>query len=139
MTEVRVNISSTPIDVTGHEEFVARPQCGAVVSFAGVVRDHDHGRGVMCLEYSAHPSAEDVLARISALAVSRWELGGIAITHRIGELAIGEPAFIVAVSSAHRGDAFEACRWLVDEAKLQLPVWKRQQFTDGTSEWVNCP
>lgn len=139
MTEVRVNISSTSIDVAGHEEFVARPDCGAVVSFAGVVRDHDDGRDVMSLEYSAHPSAKDVLARVCQDAVSRWQLGGIAITHRVGELAIGEPAFVVAVSSAHRTDAFEACRWLVDEAKLQLPVWKRQEFTDGTSEWVNCP
>ena len=139
MTDVRVDISSTPIEVTDHEDFVARTHCGAVVSLAGVVRDHDNGRNVMGLEYSAHPSAEEVLAQVVQLAVSRWRLGGIAVTHRVGELAIGEPAFIVAVSSAHRDEAFDACRWLVDETKLQLPVWKRQRFTDGTSEWVNCP
>ncbi|MGB3675966.1 MAG: molybdenum cofactor biosynthesis protein MoaE, partial [Candidatus Nanopelagicales bacterium] len=81
MTEVRADISSTPIEVTGHEEFVARPHCGAVVSFAGVVRDHDDGRNVMGLEYSAHPSAEEVLAQVVQLAVSRWRLGGIAVTH----------------------------------------------------------
>lgn len=139
MPEVTVDISETPIDVGVHEAVVTRADCGAVVSFAGVVRDHDEGRSVRCLEYSAHPSAIDVLARVARVAQSKWELGAIAMSHRVGQLAIGEPAFIVAVSSAHRGEAFEACRWLVDEAKEQLPVWKHQQFGDGTSEWVNCP
>lgn len=119
---------------------VARSAAGAVVSFSGVVRDHDGGRGVHALEYSSHPGAGDVITRVaSQVAAAHPEAYAMAVSHRIGPLAIGDSALACAVSAAHRAEAFAACAALVDEVKLQLPIWKRQQLADGSEEWVNCP
>ena len=114
------------------------PRAGALVTFAGVVRDHDHGRRVMNLRYEAHPDAGLVMADILAEARTRPGVIGAAARHRVGELRIGDLAFAAAVSAPHRGEAFAACSWLVDEVKARLPVWKLQRFADGTEEWVNC-
>ncbi len=111
---------------------------GAVVTFDGRVRDHDHGRPVTSLRYEAHPDAQTTLAQIADEAASRVGTVELAVAHRVGELALGDAAFCVAVSSAHRQAAFDTCRWLVDTVKARLPVWKLQTFGDGTSEWVNC-
>jgi molybdopterin synthase catalytic subunit len=110
-----------------------------VVSFAGVVRDHDGGRSVVELEYEAHPSAADVLAQVAAEIAADPAVYGVAVSHRVGRLEIGEVALAAAVSTAHRATAFALCGRLVDEVKARLPVWKRQVFADGTDEWVNCP
>jgi molybdopterin synthase catalytic subunit len=111
-----------------------------VVSFAGVVRDHDHDRAVAALEYEAHPSAAAVLVEVvEEIAKSDPHLYAVAVGHRVGPLRIGDAALLVAVSCAHRGAAFDACRRIVDEVKERLPVWKHQLFADGTEEWVNCP
>jgi molybdenum cofactor synthesis domain-containing protein len=118
---------------------VTRRAAGAVVTFAGVVRDHDGGRGVTALYYEGHPTAGGVLAEIVAGAHQRPGVLAAAARHRVGDLAIGELAFVVAVSAAHRREAFEACAWLVDEAKARLPIWKQQHFDDGSDEWVHCP
>lgn len=118
--------------VTGHDS-------GAVVTFLGVVRDHDHGRSVTSLAYSGHPSAGQVLADVAAAAAGLAGVRAVAVAHRLGDLAVGDVALAAAVSGAHRQPAFAACSWLVDEVKRRLPVWKRQTFTDGTDEWVNCP
>lgn len=133
-------ISAEPLDADAHERAVAHPAAGAVVMFRGVVRDHDHGRGVTKLEYEGHPSAVDVLREVANEVVER-EPGviAVAVSHRVGHLAIGDVAIVAAVSTAHRGDAFAACARLVDEAKARLPIWKRQVFGDGSEEWVNCP
>ncbi|MGA8116373.1 MAG: molybdenum cofactor biosynthesis protein MoaE [Actinocatenispora sp.] len=139
-TVVRAEVTAEPLVTAEFEQAVARRAAGAVVSFAGVVRDHDGGRAVRELTYEAHPSAADVLARVADDLVSTDpELHAVAVGHRVGPLRIGDAALVVAVSCAHRGAAFDACRRLVDEVKAQLPVWKHQVFADGTDEWVNCP
>ncbi|MBV8542465.1 MAG: molybdenum cofactor biosynthesis protein MoaE [Pseudonocardiales bacterium] len=137
---LRAVVTEDPLDVEEHARLVARSSAGAVVSFSGVVRDHDAGRGVRGLEYSSHPRAGDVITRVAAqIAAAHPEVLGLAVSHRIGALAIGDSALACAVSAAHRGVAFAACAALVDEVKLQLPIWKRQEFSDGSQEWVNCP
>ncbi len=132
-------VTPAPLDVHAHEAAVADPSAGAVVTFSGVVRDHDGGRRVTGIEYVAHPSAQQVLEQVVAEVALSSTAEAIAVSHRIGELAVGESAIVVAVSGAHRQEAFLACARVVDEVKHRLPVWKRQVFTDGTDEWVACP
>ena len=120
------------------ESLVSGPDAGAVVTFSGDVRDHDHGRSVARLEYEGHPTAAAVLAQVAQAVAERHDVIAVAVMHRVGSLAIGDSALVAAVSSAHRKEAFAACADLVDEVKAQLPVWKHQVFTDGTDEWVNC-
>jgi molybdopterin synthase catalytic subunit len=127
------------LDLAAHEEAVADPRAGAVVTFQGVVRDHDHGRGVTLLEYEGHPTAEAVLREVAEEIAADPDVYAVAVSHRIGTLKIGDVALVAAVSSAHRSAAFVACAKLVDEVKARLPIWKRQVFADGSDEWVNCP
>ncbi|AHH93927.1 molybdenum cofactor biosynthesis protein MoaE [Kutzneria viridogrisea] len=137
---VRAEVTESPISVDEHAELVSHRAAGAVVSFAGVVRDHDHGRSVDELEYSGHPTAGSIIAEVAASVAARHPgVRAVAVSHRIGQLAIGDAALACAVSAAHRKEAFLACADLVDEVKLRLPVWKRQQFSDGSEEWVNLP
>ncbi|HEX6887528.1 MAG TPA: molybdenum cofactor biosynthesis protein MoaE [Candidatus Nanopelagicales bacterium] len=131
-------VRATPITAAEVATEVTRDAAGAVVTFAGVVRDHDHGRTVTALHYEGHPDAGRVLAAVLAEACGRPGVLAAAARHRVGDLAIGDVAFVAAVSAAHRGEAFAACAWLVDEVKERLPVWKHQHFADGTDEWVNC-
>ena len=138
----RATVTEEPLSVAEHAGLVDDAAAGAVVTFAGVVRDHDHGRGVRELEYVGHPSAADVVAEVVAELAARHGQAGvraIAASHRIGTLAIGDVALAVAVAAEHRAEAFGACSDVVDEVKRRLPVWKRQTFDDGTDEWVNCP
>jgi molybdopterin synthase catalytic subunit len=139
MTTPIVAVTQEPLDVAAHEKAVAEARAGAVVSFQGVVRDHDHGRDVTLLEYEGHPGAADVLAEVAAEIAADPEVYAVAVSHRIGMLRVGDVALAAAVSTAHRAAAFAACGRLVDEAKRRLPIWKRQVFADGTEEWVNCP
>jgi molybdenum cofactor synthesis domain-containing protein len=135
-------VTEEPVSVDEHAALVADAAAGAVVTFAGVVRDHDHGRGVRDLEYVGHPTAKDVVAEVVAEVAAKHGPSGVravAVSHRIGPLAVGDVALAVAVAAEHRKEAFAACSDLVDEVKARLPVWKRQTFTDGTEEWVNCP
>jgi molybdopterin synthase catalytic subunit len=132
-------VTTDRLDVAAHEQFVARAAAGAVVSFAGVVRDHDDGRGVAELEYEGHPTADQVLIEVAAEIAADPAVYAVAVSHRIGKLDIGDVALAAAVSTAHRADAFTACARLVDEVKSRLPIWKRQVFADGSEEWVNCP
>jgi molybdopterin synthase catalytic subunit len=132
-------VTTDRLDVASHEQFVARAAAGAVVSFAGVVRDHDGGRGVLELEYEGHPSADKVLAEVAVEIAADPAVYAVAVSHRVGKLEIGDIALAAAVSTAHRADAFAACARLVDEVKARLPIWKRQVFADGAEEWVNCP
>ena len=136
---VRSALTTETLDVSEHEAAVAHPAAGAVVSFAGVVRDHDGGRAVTRLNYEAHPSAEAVLAEVAAEIAKEPAVRAVAVSHRVGELAIGDVALAAAVSTAHRAEAFALCARLVDEVKARLPVWKHQIFADGTDEWVNAP
>ncbi len=134
-----VEVTDQALDVQAHERAVADPTAGAVVVFHGVVRDHDHGRGVTRLEYEGHPTAGAVLAEVAAEVAADPQVHAVAVSHRIGVLGVGDVALVAAVSSAHRAAAFAACARLVDEVKARLPVWKRQLFSDGTDEWVNSP
>jgi molybdopterin synthase catalytic subunit len=132
-------VGEVPLDLAAHEAAVADPHSGAVVSFQGVVRDHDHGRGVTLLEYEGHPTAAAVLREVAAEIGADPAVRAVAISHRVGRLEVGDVALVASVSTAHRAEAFAACARLVDEAKARLPIWKHQIFTDGTDEWVNCP
>jgi molybdopterin synthase catalytic subunit len=132
-------ISTEPLSVAAHEAAVSGDASGAVVVFSGVVRNHDHGRDVVSLEYVGHPSAEQVLRACRDEIAADPLVHEVAVSHRIGELRIGDSALVAAVSAAHRAEAFAACARLVDIVKDRLPIWKRQVFSDGTDEWVNCP
>jgi molybdopterin synthase catalytic subunit len=135
---VLAEVGEEPLDVARHAALVDRATAGAVVTFAGVVRDHDGGRAVDGLEYSAHPTAAAVVAEVAAQVAARAEgVRAIAVSHRVGRLAIGDVALACAVAADHRQAAFATCAELVDEVKRLLPVWKHQVFTDGTDEWVN--
>ncbi|BCB80637.1 molybdenum cofactor biosynthesis protein MoaE [Phytohabitans flavus] len=136
---VLLAVTDQPLDLAAHEAAVAERRAGAVVSFQGVVRDHDHGRSVTKLEYEGHPTAEAVLREVAAEIAADPDVYAVAVSHRIGPLEIGDAALVAAVSTAHRAAAFAACARLVDEVKARLPIWKHQIFTDGTDEWVNCP
>jgi molybdopterin synthase catalytic subunit len=134
-----VAVSSEPLDVSAHEALVTLPTAGAHVVFCGVVRDTDHGRTVVELEYQGHPNAESVLRELADAIAAEDGVLAVAVSHRIGTLTVGEPALVAAVATAHRREAFETCARLVEQVKAQLPIWKRQVFADGTDEWVNCP
>ena len=132
-------LRETPLDVAEVLRAVEDPRAGGVVSFTGVVRDSDGGRGVTELEYSAHPTAEASLRAVAEAVAADLPVHGLAAVHRTGLLAVGDVAVVVAASAAHRGQAFEAARRLIDDLKAQVPVWKRQVFDDGEQEWVGTP
>ncbi len=134
---VVAEVTAARVDVAALADAVGDAAAGAVVTFAGVVRDHDHGQGVTGLEYVAHPDAGAVIARVVADVTARSAVDAVAVVHRVGALAVGECALGVAVSAAHRREAFETAALLVDEVKEHLPVWKRQDLTAGGHEWVN--
>ena len=133
MAEVR----SAALSVDEVLTAVNDPQAGGIALFAGVVRDHDRGRDVQRLSYSAHPTAAAELRRVCEKIAADFDVTAIAAVHRVGELAIGDLAVVTAVSCPHRAEAFTACRALIDELKQTVPVWKYQLFTGGESEWVN--
>ena len=118
---------------------VADPAAGGIALFAGAVRDSDHDRGVSGLSYSAHPSAAGELRRVAEVIAGKYPVIGIAAVHRVGDLAIGDLAVVLAVSCPHRAEAFDACRDLIDILKASVPIWKHQLFDDGTAEWVGTP
>jgi molybdenum cofactor synthesis domain-containing protein len=137
---LRADVTEEPLNVDSVAKLVEDRAAGAVVTFGGVVRDHDGGRGVRELEYVGHPSAADVVATVADEIAARCEgVRALAVSHRIGLLSIGDVALACAVAAEHRKQAFEACSELVDEVKRRLPIWKRQVFDDGAEEWVNCP
>lgn len=137
MTVELAAISDAPLDPAAVGRAVAGPKHGAVVLFTGVVRDHDGGQSVSSLEYSAHPEAERFLRTCCEEIAASTGLP-VAAVHRIGALAIGDLAIVVAVAAPHRAEAFAACSELVDRIKHEVPIWKRQHFADGLSEWVNA-
>lgn len=133
---VFARVTEEPVSVDECVAAIENDHAGAIVTFAGVVRDHDEGRGVTWLRYSAHPTADSVLREVVAETASAYPGTRIAAVHRVGDLAITDVALACAVASAHRGTAFAACASLVDEIKARVPIWKEQGFTDGTTEWV---
>lgn len=118
---------------------VRRPEHGAVATFTGVVRNHDDAKGVTALEYSAHPSAAELLAASCARIADSHADVVVAAVHRTGALALGDLAVVLAVGAPHRGEAFDAARALIDDLKSTVPIWKHQSFADGSDTWVGLP
>jgi molybdopterin synthase catalytic subunit len=135
MTEVLALISADEVDATAFETFVLSAENGALVTFRGIVRNHDHGLAVTSLDYQAHPDAvgflEDCCRQVAAATGLR-----VAAAHRVGSLVVGDTALVAAVAAPHRAEAFAACEQLVELIKAQVPIWKRQHLADGASEWV---
>jgi molybdopterin synthase catalytic subunit len=132
-----IAIRESELSVDEVRAAVADPAAGGIALFAGAVRDSDHDRGVIGLSYSAHPSAADELQRVAEVIAEKFRVIGVAAVHRVGDLAIGDLAVVVAVACPHRAEAFDACRALIDELKRSVPIWKHQQYAGGGSEWVN--
>jgi len=129
-------VTTEPLDRAAIEAFVASRQDGAVVTFEGVIRDHDHGASVTALDYEAHPEAERFL-RETCVEVARETGLRVGAAHRVGALRIGDVALVATVAAPHRAEAFVACALLVDRIKERTPIWKRQHLDGGTTEWVN--
>ncbi|HVF19418.1 MAG TPA: molybdenum cofactor biosynthesis protein MoaE [Mycobacteriales bacterium] len=134
-----VDLRHAALSVDECLDAVRRSAAGGLVLFTGVVREEDHGRAVAELEYTAHPTAlADLAALADRICLEHPAVTAVAAVHRLGRLAIGDIAVVVAVSAPHRGEAFAAARALIDELKATVPIWKRQVFVDGTVEWVGC-
>lgn len=131
-------ISAEALDIAAHLALVASPQAGAVATFVGQVRDHDPEAvgEVVHLTYSAHPDAAAVLERIANELADADDVLGLAVSHRVGELGIGDVAIVACVATAHRDLAFRVCRELVERVKVELPIWKKQVVADGSHTWV---
>jgi molybdopterin synthase catalytic subunit len=133
------SIQDTPIDPEQVRALVGGARDGAVAVFVGLVRDHDEGRPVTSLSYSAHPSVTDKLQALVARAAERDGVSDVAAVHRIGDLAVGDVAVVTAVSGPHRGAVLETNAWLIDTLKAEIPIWKQQHHPDGSSGWVGLP
>jgi len=134
-----IDVRESGLSVDEVRAAVADPAAGGIALFAGAGRSSDHDRGVAGLSYSAHPSAVDELRRVAEVIAEKYPVIGIAAVHRVGDLAIGDLAVVLAVSCPHRAEAFDACRDLIDILKASVPIWKHQRFDDGTAEWVGTP
>ncbi len=133
-----VRLTPEPIDDRALTEQVRRPECGAVLTFLGTVRDLTDGRATTALDYEAYPGmAEKKMAEIEQEVRARWPVGDVVLVHRVGRLDVGEVSVAVAVSCPHRGQAFEACRHAIDRLKELVPIWKKENWADGTTEWVH--
>lgn len=133
------SVSSQAVDLAEFRHSLADPACGGYVVFEGWVRDHNEGRAVQRLAYEVYaPLALKEGRAIMQEALERFDISHARAMHREGELALSEPAVVVGVSAAHRDAAFRACRYIIDEIKHRLPIWKKEYYADGTAEWVNC-
>ena len=128
-----------PLSVDEVLAAVRHPSCGGIAVFVGVVRDHDHGDGVTSLDYEAHPGALEALTATCRAVGARTGAVRVAAVHRTGTLEVGDLAVVAAAAAPHRGEAFDACRDLIDTLKAQTPIWKHQHLADGSTEWVGLP
>ena len=136
---MRFSVSSSAIDIEAARQQVADQSCGALVVFDGWIRDHNEGQAVERLEYEVYkPVAEKEGDRIIAEAIEKFSVSHAVCIHREGLLELTDVAVIVCVSSPHRGEAFDACRYIIDNIKTRLPIWKKEHYVSGVSEWVNC-
>jgi molybdopterin synthase catalytic subunit len=134
-----VDIRDTALDVAEVLAALSDVAAGGLTLFVGTVRDHDGGKVVGGLEYSAHPSALERLRAVCDDVAARYDVRAVAAVHRTGTLALGDAAVVVATAADHRGEAFDASRALIDELKATVPIWKHQVFADGSDEWVGTP
>lgn len=139
MSQVRlVDVRDTALSLDEVFAAVRDPAAGGVALFVGTVRDHDGGRDVAALQYSAHPRAVQQLREVAERIADQEDVVALAAVHRVGDLVIGDLAVVVAVSAAHRAEAFAAARRLIDELKAEVPVWKHQTFDAGDATWVGA-
>ncbi|WP_329241323.1 molybdenum cofactor biosynthesis protein MoaE [Actinoallomurus sp. NBC_01490] len=129
-------LRDTPLSADEVLAAVADAGAGGTAIFVGTVRDEDHRRAVSGLGYTAHPQAVDRLRVVMEKVAADYDVRAIAAVHRVGDLAVGDLAVVVAAACAHRAEAFEACRTLIDDLKAEVPIWKHQVFADGGDEWV---
>jgi molybdopterin synthase catalytic subunit len=134
-----VDLRETALDVAEVVGALEDEKAGGLTLFVGRVRDHDGGKGVTGLDYSAHPSALGRLHEVCERVATTYDVHGVAAVHRVGTLDIGDIAVVVATTSAHRGTSFDASRLLIDTLKAEVPIWKHQRFADGSEEWVGSP
>ncbi len=134
-----VEIRDTPLDVAEVLASVETEASGGVTLFVGRVRDHDQAKGVVGLDYSAHPTALETMRAVCERVAEAHPVHGVSAVHRVGSLTIGDVAVVVAAAAGHRGQAFDASRDLIDTLKAEVPIWKHQRFSDGTEEWVGSP
>lgn len=134
-----VDLRTTPLQVDEVIAAVSDEAAGGLALFVGTVRDHDGGKAVVRLGYSSHPQALTRLRKVCEDVAAKHPTVTMAAVHRLGNLVVGDLAVVAAVSSAHRGEAFDACRELVDTLKSTVPIWKHQEFADGSDEWVGTP
>ncbi|MCW2756271.1 MAG: moaE1 [Nocardioidaceae bacterium] len=134
-----LDIRETTLDVLEVVKSLDHDAAGGMNLFVGTVRDHDGGREVTHLDYSAHPTALDAMREVADEVVAEFEVLALAAVHRTGRLAIGEAAVVIGVVTAHRGASYDASRALIDRLKARVPIWKHQVFADGSDEWVGTP
>jgi molybdopterin synthase catalytic subunit len=134
-----LDLRESPLDPAELLAAVEDPAAGGVNLFVGAVRDHDGGEQVDHLDYTAHPSALDRMREVAEGVAGEFEVIALAAVHRTGPLRVGDAAVLVAASAAHRGQAYDASRALIDRLKATVPIWKHQIFTDGREEWVGTP
>lgn len=131
-----ISLTQYPIDLRATITTVVTPESGGIDVFIGTTRNHSDARTVTLLEYEAYePMALQIMEKIVREAQTKWPIHEVAIVHRLGEVPVGEASVVIAVSGAHRNEAFEACRFLIDTLKREVPIWKREHFADGTNEW----
>jgi molybdopterin synthase catalytic subunit len=134
-----LDLRESSLDPTEVLAAVEDPTAGGVNLFVGTVRDHDGGEAVDHLDYSAHPTAADRMRQLAEEVAAEFDVVALAALHRVGALRVGDIAVVVAASAAHRGDAYDASRTLIDRLKATIPIWKHQVFADGRDEWVGTP
>ncbi|RMG67156.1 MAG: molybdenum cofactor biosynthesis protein MoaE [Calditrichaeota bacterium] len=135
-----VAVGEAVLEVEPLLAFVRQAHCGAIDLFVGTVRNHAEGRAVAATEYEGYPEmGVEELQRIAGEALARWELGRVAVHHRLGLLPVGEASVVIAVSAPHRQAAFQACRYIIEAIKERLPVWKKEHWTDGATSWKYRP
>jgi molybdopterin synthase catalytic subunit len=139
MVRIHTDVRAEQLSVDEVVAAVRDRHAGGIALFLGAVRDHDHGRTVTALDYSAHPSAADLLRKVAEeVAAAHPEVVALSAVHRVGALEVGDLAVVVGASAPHRAEAFAACRAFIDTLKEQVPIWKREEFADGDHEWVGC-
>ena len=134
-----VDLRETPLDVAEVVAALDDDASGGLTLFVGRVRDHDGGKGVDGLDYTAHPTALEKMREVCERVAAEYDVHGVAAVHRVGTLAIGDAAVVIATTASHRGVAFDASRALIDTLKAEVPIWKHQRFADGSDEWVGTP
>ena len=131
------HVTNSAINITGMLDSAHDPQAGAIVLFSGEVRNHHEGKSVEYLEYEAHGEMAEVqIEKIIQDALGKWDLHSAKCIHRLGKISISESAVCVVTTSSHRKEAYEANRWIIDQVKHNVPIWKKEFFTDGTTAWV---